>query len=196
MYFRQLGAGEHPQHIIENARAVSEKHPDDTSATFFASIGGPDLSHAERDFHRRCGNLYGYDLEPWYITVRIKEPETETETDFKLACLAPHEIFGSLHLAGQQFKTSCIGTTRVTRSLFGHIGDLDGPGRPWAAGKPRLADPPEIVDFGGLGGPGRPGNHSNRFPGRPRETLLRIPQVRKAVVESTQSSSIGRALQV
>ncbi len=89
---------------------MAQKHPDDETSAFFAHLGGTDLSHSERDLHRACSSLYGFDLQPWFFTVRAKHPETEEEFDFQLAALAPHEVFFNLHSAGRQFEISCLGT--------------------------------------------------------------------------------------
>ncbi len=91
-----------------DARAVLEKHPEDSTAKFFAKLGGPSLDHCERDLHRKCKQLYGVDLEPYFITVSTQSEKDET-VPFELATLAPHEVFAALHKAGEQFRTSLLG---------------------------------------------------------------------------------------
>ncbi len=76
---------------------------------FFASCGNALGTNIERDLHRRCRNLYGCRLRPFFINLTLSgEDDSDTYESTKIATLAPYEVFSSMHTLNPDAFDHCV----------------------------------------------------------------------------------------
>ena len=104
-FVHSVGSGQtHLSHIQKVAEALHQKHPDDPSYAFFAG------QRRERDFHRNLKFAYKCHLEPYVITVKLRDKaDTQLVNDVELATLAPYEVFAEMYRLGEPFHEFVMG---------------------------------------------------------------------------------------